>query len=599
MIISGVLQGHWIVSVLVSVLILGSFGFSQSAFAETIFGSAFIQGGPATLYSINPLTGAATPIGTGIGYDRVGAIDFAPDDGLLYGIGQCNSVDGDCPGGGVDDGNPALITIDTTTGVGTFVALIDGGFGGTYTDMSFRETDSVLFAFDNNFQSLVTINRATGDTFEIDLLNSGSGNGMSFGSPTLYHADDFDLSVIDQTDASDISSVGLDYSDFPVIEFIDPRINAMDKDESSGTMFASVNIGSGDGHLNHFGSVNLSTGVVTDIGQTVDGLDGIAVQLEQFGEPAFSGTIFGSAHQPIELEFETIRPATLYSINPDTGAATEIGPIGYDRVGALDFAPDDGKLYGIGECNSVDGDCPEEFDEFPVLLTIDTTTGVGTFVTEFNDGVFLIESGSFTDISFRETDSVLFAYDNDPQELVTIDRDTGEVTSIGPPFLCCSGNGLSFGSPTLYHANDSDLTVLDQTDAFDISFVELDYDAFSEFEGFARINAMDKGTSSFSLFASVNLGQGGFNPLNHFGSVSLSTGVVTDIGQTVDGLDGLAIQSEPPPEPPQVPIGGTILPIDTTALLVTGSQMMSPWLILGGLSIIGIGFVIFTLKRRR
>jgi len=43
-------------------------------------------------------------------------------------------------------------------------------------------------------------------------------------------------------------------------------------------------------------------------------------------------------------------------------------------------------------------------------------------------------------------------------------------------------------------------------------------------------------------------------------------------------------------------VGGTSIPIDTTALLVAGSQTMSPWLILGGLSVIGIGFVIFTLK---
>jgi len=46
-------------------------------------------------------------------------------------------------------------------------------------------------------------------------------------------------------------------------------------------------------------------------------------------------------------------------------------------------------------------------------------------------------------------------------------------------------------------------------------------------------------------------------------------------------------------------IGGTILPIDTTALLVAGAQTMTPWLILGVVSAIGIGLAVFTLKRNR
>jgi len=45
------------------------------------------------------------------------------------------------------------------------------------------------------------------------------------------------------------------------------------------------------------------------------------------------------------------------------------------------------------------------------------------------------------------------------------------------------------------------------------------------------------------------------------------------------------------------PVGGTILPIDTTSLLVAGAQTISPWLILGLVSAIGIGLAVFTLKR--
>jgi len=47
------------------------------------------------------------------------------------------------------------------------------------------------------------------------------------------------------------------------------------------------------------------------------------------------------------------------------------------------------------------------------------------------------------------------------------------------------------------------------------------------------------------------------------------------------------------------PVGGTILPIDTTALLVAGAQTISPWLILGVVTAVGIGIAVFTLKRSR
>jgi len=46
-------------------------------------------------------------------------------------------------------------------------------------------------------------------------------------------------------------------------------------------------------------------------------------------------------------------------------------------------------------------------------------------------------------------------------------------------------------------------------------------------------------------------------------------------------------------------VGGTILPIDTTALLVAGAQTTTPWLILGVISAVGIGLAVFTLKRSR
>jgi hypothetical protein len=78
-----------------------------SANAVTIYGTAYIGGGAATLYNIDPNTGTATPVGSGIGFDRVGGIDFDPSTGILYGMGATDTFQ--------------LITINTTTGIGTSV----------------------------------------------------------------------------------------------------------------------------------------------------------------------------------------------------------------------------------------------------------------------------------------------------------------------------------------------------------------------------------------------------------------------------------------------------------------------------------------------
>jgi len=47
------------------------------------------------------------------------------------------------------------------------------------------------------------------------------------------------------------------------------------------------------------------------------------------------------------------------------------------------------------------------------------------------------------------------------------------------------------------------------------------------------------------------------------------------------------------------PVGGTSLPIDTTALLVAGAQTTAPWLLLGVIAAVGIGIAVFTIKRSR
>jgi hypothetical protein len=73
------------------------------------------------------------------------------------------------------------------------------------------------------------------------------------------------------------------------------------------------------------------------------------------------------------------------------GAATPVGPIGFDNVGALDFAPN-GTLFGVGY-NGSDS----------ILITINPATGAGTLIGSLGETQFT------QDIAFRPSDGTLFA----------------------------------------------------------------------------------------------------------------------------------------------------------------------------------------------
>jgi hypothetical protein len=62
-------------------------------------------------------------------------------------------------------------------------------------------------------------------------------------------------------------------------------------------------------------------------------------------------------------------PSSLYTIDPATGAATQVGEIGFNHVVSIDFHPITGVLYGISNSG------PDRS-----LITIDPATGAGTLV---------------------------------------------------------------------------------------------------------------------------------------------------------------------------------------------------------------------------
>ena len=220
-------------------------------------------------------------------------------------------------------------------------------------------------------------------------------------------------------------------------------------------------------------------------------------------------------------------PSTFYSIDAETGAATAIGAIGFARVGAMAFDAS-GTLYAIGRRPS---------DGRNVLITINTTTGAGTEIGP--TGVENLGFGdTISDISFRHSDGVLYAYLEAGDGLGVINKQTGAVTVLGRSFVSCCGNGMAFSlNDVLFHSNETDLHTLDQVTGRATLVTAMVFPAATA--NFPRINAMDFQPGTGILYGSLNNGTAGqFD--NYLVTVNTTTGVVTIIGRTVGGLDGLA-----------------------------------------------------------
>jgi hypothetical protein len=231
-------------------------------------------------------------------------------------------------------------------------------------------------------------------------------------------------------------------------------------------------------------------------------------------------TIFGSAFAGPATS------ASLFAINPTNGSASLIGPIGFNQVGALDFGPDD-RLYGIAVVAGA-----------ATLIVINTATGAGTVVGAL--GV----AGAAQDMAFRPSDGTLFAY---IQGIIyTVNRDTGAATLVGSTGGFPDGNAIAFSSGTLLLGNtqggtNGSLQSVNQTTAAVTPIVNFTYGPGFTPANNSRTAAMKFDPTTGALFAAIVEGNGA--AVRFLGVVDPVTGVVTDIGTTVAGLDGIAIRS--------------------------------------------------------
>ena len=260
------------------------------------------------------------------------------------------------------------------------------------------------------------------------------------------------------------------------------------------------------------------------------------------GAASTQPTIYGSAYQgPGGL-------STFYSISPASGAATRIGLIGFTQVGAMAFDAQ-GTLYGIGKTGAT-----------WMLITINTTTGAGTAVGPLGQASLTAVS----DMDFRPSDGTLFvlgATQNTNDTLYTVSTATGAATYLGSgqSSFSTDGDALAFNSAgVLYNANQQEMDITSQANGSRKFFMNLNYAAAFGTPG-PRANSM-KFDQNGTLWATVVSGygpgpNGGANNANNsIGTIDPSTGAVSFVGSTVQGMDGLAVlrPAVKPPTGPQV-----------------------------------------------
>ncbi len=272
-----------LIAVVFSILLLVPEGAQQVSAASVLYGSDGAGNAPSTLYIINTGSGAAMPVGTGIGFNGCGAMDFHPGLGTLYAM--CKNA----------AGAHVLITINHNTGIGTLVApvtgsifgIFSGGAGGGVMDVSFRNSDSKLFVItifgpsSTSTIELHTIDIGTGISTLVGgtIFTGNIGNGLAFSpADTLSHIDPIAFSSLNQLTGMASIIVPTSWS---VAAINTQRDNAMDYEPGTGILFSSTNdalisAGSGGSGPNFLSTVNTVTGLVSIIGQTVNGLDAIA-----------------------------------------------------------------------------------------------------------------------------------------------------------------------------------------------------------------------------------------------------------------------------------------------------------------------------------
>jgi hypothetical protein len=220
---------------------------------------------------------------------------------------------------------------------------------------------------------------------------------------------------------------------------------------------------------------------------------------------------------------DTLPASNLYTVNPDTGAATSIGSIGKAITGLAFDNADGGKLYGVTAGVYLSGAERQ-------LLRIDPATGASTVVGTL--GANEIEDIAFTALG------QLYGWNETGDDLYRINKANGALTKVGEANLSLSyGDGIAFDrNGWLWGALDGDFGPLST----------LDVSTGTVTKG-VKLNGSPNGTGNLVSSADFACdGQTLYGVVNDFGATSnlvtidTATGKITNKGASVNGLDSIA-----------------------------------------------------------
>ena len=537
-------------------------GLAYDVSSNTMYG-ATSGGGGGDLVTIDLSSGAATLVGP-IGFSDVAALEFGPDGTLYAGIG----------GNSLDAGS--LVTIDKTTGSGTLVgstgfpalsglAFLRNPSGVmTLNRAQYRCSDSVTITVSDSDLSGagtldIVVTTSGGDSETVSLTETSTASGAFRGTIASNSSSvSIEDGVLEVSDAETITATYNDADDgsghpatvraVALVDCTPPLISTVTTINIAGTQAtvtfdtnepttARVRYGTACGSLTQ---TQAKSGSETAHQIRVSGLSPVTQYFFAVEATDAAGNIVLDDNVGACFSFTTTAvqaygsayngpsgPATLYAIDLATGDADPIGPIGFQRCGAIDFDAL-GVLFGM--CERADG------SDTPVLITINPDTGAGTEVGP--TGI----SGAISDISFRNSDGVLYAFDaiNNPQHTIyQIDTTTGVATFVGDTGLSqAGGNGMAFSlDDILYHSSSNAvLNIIDQLTGVAMPVRPL---IFPFGLSSPRLAAKEFRPSDGTLFAVLKEGGGPGN--ERLVTVDVSSGVVAIVGPTAAGMDGLAL----------------------------------------------------------
>ncbi|MFN0019870.1 MAG: calcium-binding protein [Pirellulaceae bacterium] len=216
----------------------------------------------------------------------------------------------------------------------------------------------------------------------------------------------------------------------------------------------------------------------------------------------------------------------LYLVDTTTGATTSIGPIGFAVTG-LAVDPATGILYGSTSTRS-----PSNPGS---IITIDKVTGAGTLV-----GSMVLSDDAIADITFDAAGTLYGWVEADFDDLVVINKATGEATIVGDAGLSTFGSGLADVNGTLFYAGNGDggaLRTVDKVTGLTTIVATLTGAPASGDAIAALAMNPDDGT----LFA-VDLENGSPNSAALV-TINTTTGAITTIGSLPAKFDAIAFDA--------------------------------------------------------